>query len=75
MIENYTSFSKPFVIVIAYAHSGKSHACGPTSHQGESGLNRNVVFKKEMSYQCRPHAVVSLGLAPDNGIKPERSKK
>jgi uncharacterized Tic20 family protein len=28
-----------------------------------------------MSYECRSHDVVIKGFAPDNGIKPERSKK
>jgi hypothetical protein len=43
-------------------------------NQAKGRPNRNVVSKKQMTCECRPHAVVILDLTPDNGVKPKKEK-
>ncbi len=40
-----------------------------SSHPGEGGLNRKVVFNNQMSSECRPYAVVIQSRFPIMGIK------
>ena len=41
---------------------------GFCAHRGKSGLNRNVVLKKQMTCKCRAHAVVILSPIPIMGV-------
>ena len=43
-------------------------------NQAKDHAKRNVVEKKQMTCECRPHAVVILDLTPDNGVKPKKEK-